>query len=275
MPYSLVIDNHKLNDKGDNRYQPLALIKGNDKNYNNKFLYLDKDSKTDKFYIEIPKGNHFKILPLHEQGRCFNYIAGKSGSGKSHCAKEMLELYNRIYPDDKIFLVSKLEEDATLDSAKLINGEIIKLDYYDFLENKPDINTLSDCLFIFDDFDSIEKEDKKIYNEINNLVDQIATLGRPRTKDRHGVSCFYITHHLTNNKVSKLPLAEATNYHIFPQITAPRILKYLCENYVGIDPKEMKKYKKWNSRWLHIITGFPSVILSDRKANIMNMEDED
>jgi len=41
-----------------------------------------------------------------------------SGSGKSHIAKGVAERYMKQFPDRDVYLVSKLEEDETLDNMK-------------------------------------------------------------------------------------------------------------------------------------------------------------
>ena len=48
------------------------------------------------------------------------YLYGASGSGKSFFMKEVANNYKKMYPKREVYLISKLNEDKTLDTLKFI-----------------------------------------------------------------------------------------------------------------------------------------------------------
>ena len=78
---------------------------------------LTKKHKSDaSILIELPPESQFHLVPSSKPTvREVWYIAGPSGSGKSYIAKGLVERYRKTFPDREVFLVSKLQEDDTLD----------------------------------------------------------------------------------------------------------------------------------------------------------------
>lgn len=210
--------------------------------------------------INLPPNSTFSLLPTNEKkARDVFYICGPSGSGKSYVAKAIAQEYHTMHPDRSIYLVSKLTEDSTLDKLKYL----IRIDPAKLLENPiTDLEPLNESLVIFDDIENFDKATDKV---IQDLVNQIASTGR-----HNNTSMIYITHLLSDYKRTRLVLMEATGYVLYPQSTGSHALNYMLKTYVGMDAKESQALRKAGSRWVYIRKHYPSVIVTEHSAKIMN-----
>ena len=93
------------------------------------------------------------------------------------------------------------------------------------------------------------------------IVNNILQIGR-----HFNVSICFTTHSPTNGAETKILLAEANVITIFAQTTGNRALKYLLDNYLGLDKKQIDKIKKLKSRAVSIIRGYPIVILAEKEC---------
>lgn len=266
----LIKQNKNRKHKFNNNYYPIAVVRGDGRDQE-KLLYVNTELKPHKDKskkIELSYDNYFEVLPNpNEKKRDIYYIAGASGSGKSHVAKKIAQNYKKMYPDRKVYIVSQLEQDDTLDTMKGVKPERIPIDLVKDIE----INNLSNCLFIFDDVDNIKP--KEGGDEIQRLIDDIAIMGRSHTKDQGGVSMCFLTHYITNFKKTRLLLNEATHYILYPQATSTNQLYYILNKYLGFDRKEIKNLKKMNSRAVVIHKNMPQFMIGDYKAELLNQDD--
>ena len=133
------------------------------------------------------------------------------------------------------------------------------------IKNMPEtLLQLKDLLPTIND-DDIENFDRETDKVIQNLVNQVASTGR------HNVtSMIYITHLLSDYKRTRLVLMEATGYVLYPQSTGSHALNYMLKTYVGMDSKESQALRKAGSRWVYIRKHYPSVLVTEHSAKIMN-----
>jgi len=114
------------------------------------------------------------------------HIAGASGSGESYITKQIVNDYAKLYPRRKIFIVSRLDEDETLDGIKSKN--MIKLDMPSLVETPFDVNNPLFCksCFVVDDCDALP--DKNEDEAVQDLTDQVSSMGRlhHKKKDEDG-----------------------------------------------------------------------------------------
>jgi hypothetical protein len=218
---------------------------------------LSDDTKATK--IELPDNSTFSIVPSPDpKRREVFYIAGASGSGKSHIAKGIAELYKQLHPDREIYLISKLNEDSTLDSMtpkpKRINVQTLIDDY-------PALEEFENCCIIFDDFDTFVGPAEKV---VLKLIDDLATMGR-----HTNTTMLVLSHYLTNYKKTRLILNEATHIVIYPMATSFHALSYLLKTHVGMSKEECKDLKKLG-RWCCVFKNFPQYLLSAHTARILN-----
>jgi energy-coupling factor transporter ATP-binding protein EcfA2 len=220
-------------------------------------MYDAAESSTE---IDLPPNSTFRLVPTADKkAREIFYICGPSGSGKSYIAKGLAEEYHKLFPDREIYVVSKLEEDSTLDKLKYL----VRLDPAKLTENPiTDLKVLDNSMVIFDD---IENFDKATDKAIQNLVNQIASTGR-----HNNITMIYITHLLSDYKRTRLVLMEATGYVLYPLSTGAHAFNYMMKTYLGLDTKESAELKKTGSRWIYIKKHFPQVLITEHSAKVMN-----
>lgn len=258
----------KKTDEISKNWKPISILKGDDRNKKvNRLLCYDENKDKGEKTINLSDDLFFQPIPDTDKNkRKIWYIAGASGSGKSYTAKIIANNYVKLYPDRTIFVISKLDEDETLDS---IEGDLERLNYQEFDDNPPDINEFSDCLIIFDDFDTIQP--KKVLDKVLNFIDDISIMGRKHKDGQGNVSMIVISHYLTNYKKTRLILNECDYLTLFPQATSSHALNYVLKNYVGMDKHDVKALKKLG-RWVMIHKMYPQYVLSHQTAYLLNQE---
>jgi hypothetical protein len=208
--------------------------------------------------LKLPHGNIFQQIPKPD-GREILYITGQSGSGKSVYTANYAKQYKKMFKDNDIFLFSALDGDSSIDKVKGIKR--IKLEGNEFLSTELDAKDFANSLCIFDDCDVIKN--KPIEKKVHSLMDNMLQIGR-----HHNTSIIYTTHTATNNKETKVILAEAHSITIFPKSMGNASLKYLCDAYLGLDKKEIAGLKKMDGRWVTITRTFPKVVFSEDEIYI-------
>ena len=259
----------KLSKFQDRALEPIALVKAEDKNHelHNSFLYLDKsdDPKIGKKEIILPLDCRFELIPSAKpRDRFIWYICGPSGVGKSYLAKQIAINYLKLFPDRKIYLVSKLDHDDTIDK---IGENLFRLDYKNFIFEPPNISELKNSLVIFDDVDSIEQPH---FKEIHRFADDIATMGRSHSESQGGVSLIYITHAITNYKITRLLLLESHFKIVFPNATNAHSLNYILKKYVGLTKNQVKDLKQIAGRFACLHTFYPNYLLTKYSAKLLH-----
>ena len=263
-----------LSDKDITNAQqyPVAIVKSDTKKHNGQFVYVNTDLHSKgETKLSVPYDAKLQILPdTRGDKRNIYYIAGASGSGKSYVAKSICENYHKLYPDRFIYIVSALDEDETLDSMKVNKKKIQRLDYKTFVDDPPDINSVSDCMFVFDDVDTIG--DKEGGLGIHKMINDIAIMGRAHKAGQGNISMMFLTHHITNYKKSKLILNESDYYILYPQNTSNHQLYYLLKTYMGFERDDIKKLKKLPSRWVCFHKNSPQFMMWETGLEILHQD---
>ena len=211
---------------------------------------IQKSEKTmEKLTLDDGK---FKIMPVFGKFQVY-YLYGASGSGKSYIARDIAEGYHLLNPKNGVFLISKLQEDDTLDKAKFIK----RVNPETFKEEKPDVTEFIDSLVIIDDYEGWESSDKSLYNIIISLINDIASMGR-----HHKINLIVCNHNHTNYRATRLLLNEATGIIIYPQSSGDNALKYLLTSYVGLTKAQINEIKKARSRWVFVHKHAPRYMMT-------------
>lgn len=210
--------------------------------------------------IELPDDSTFQPIPDPDPSkRQVYYVAGQSGSGKSYFARGIAENYKKLFPDRDIYLISKLQEDETLDKMKV--GKPKRLNIESFVADPVDLEEFKDCLVIFDDWDTL---DKPYFTIIHKLIEDLAIMGR-----HTNTSMLILSHYLTNYSKTRLILGEAQYLVLYPLATSQKALKYVCEHYGGLDKEDIIKLKR-RGRWVLIHKNYPSYVISCHEANLLH-----
>jgi hypothetical protein len=230
--------------------------------------YRDARQRVDQQQrYEITAGLDETIVPHPRTGaREICYVSAPSGAGKStYCANYAKE-YNYMFPDNDIFVFSRLQEDKALDDIP--NMERIPIDEK-LLEHPIDpAQKLKDCLVIFDDIDTLR--DKELKKEVQHLRNDIMEIGRhPSTY------CLATSHMMMNFQETRGLINEAHTVTMFPQFTPYHHMHRYLTIYGGLNKKQIKKVLKIPSRWVTISQKGPRYLLHEKGVTLLNHIEED
>lgn len=247
---------------------PIAEIRfEGDKSKTRKICVEPNRENVSEYLTEIktrkPK-EHIQHIPNKKTERQILYITGASGSGKSYYTRNYCNEYKKLFPKNEIYLFSSIQEDSSIDKVKDMNR--IRLDH-EFLQTDLDVNDFKDSLVVFDDTDCLTN--KLLKMKVNNILNMLLETGR-----HTNTSVIYTSHLATNGLDTRRILNECHSVTIFPYSLGGRTLKYLLENYFGLDRDQIKKIKKLNSRWVTLVKGFPMVVLADKDMYVLNQPED-
>jgi hypothetical protein len=251
----------------ENQGQSIALVVDENKKKSNILLSIEPKKENVITYLKelkLKTGQHFQVIPNISVARDICYITGASGSGKSYWTRLYADQYRKIYPKREIYLISSLTEDSSIDKIK--NLRRIKLNP-EFLNEDIQATDFKESLVIFDDCEALT--DKRMKNKVQGILNQLLTIGR-----HHSVSICNLTNSACNGAETKLILNESNSITIFPHGLGGRSLKYLLEQYLGLDKHQIKRLKNLNSRAVTILKSYPMCVLSEKEAYVLNTGDD-
>lgn len=207
--------------------------------------------------IDVPDGS-IEIIPRLEGREC-GYTAAPSGSGKSYWIGKYALQYNKLFPNNKVWLFSKVNDDSSLEG---INNLVrVNMDYQ-IVDDPIDATELTNSLVIFDDTDTIK--DKEIRKAINDLKNDLLETGR------HNSTYVLISSHLISNyKETRTVLNESHLITVYPSSGSSHGIKYVLKNYFGMGNEEISKLFKLNSRWVSLRKNYPQMIISEHKIYLL------
>lgn len=233
---------------------------------------LRKKDKLCNFSSEIRLSNNENIksqLP-NIYLRDIAYICGPQGSGKSYYCKNYINEFIDIFPDKKIFLISRISDDSAF--KEFIDNDIIIPLYLDeirdeIIKNPIDAKKeLSNSLCIFDDYDMIDKELQKsleitLRDIILNCRDQSCSeIDRRDSKD---IYVLITSHQIRDYKRTRDILFESSSITIFPKEERYQNKNLLKDN-LQYSPSCIRKILNLNSRWVTLYKRSPQYILYDK-----------
>ena len=218
--------------------------------------------------VHLPAGEFFALEPTNlEKGRDVIMVGGKSGSGKSHTAKNFAQRYHLLWPKRPIFLISYLRQDDTLDQLKFLK----RMDAtQDFFNGPPPLDHFNESLTIFDDIEGFQREDPDLHDMLQQTIDMIATTGRHNSS-----SLLVASHLLTDYKRTRLFLGEAHKFVLFPNGCSMKQMTNLLGMYGGCDTDELRRIRQLPSRWVALCTTFPSLVLYESGCYLLHSEKGD
>jgi gluconate kinase len=250
----------KVNNEQENTGVPIAVLHGKGK-LDGDLVYLD-ESQEDESPLEAPDGYKFAIEPTHHDGgRDVIMVGGKSGSGKSHIARNFAIRYNALHPDNPIFFISYLDEDPTIDK---VSSVIKRIKPESLLESDPTVHDFANSLTIIDDVEGYERSNKEVHNKIQSVVDMIATMGRHNSS-----SIVVCSHLLTDYKRTRLFLGEANHFVVFAHGASQNQLYNLLCRYSGLDKSDVDSIRNLRSRWVCVRTIFPLTVIHENGVYIL------
>ena len=245
--------------------RPIAVILGG--RQNRKKVSLTTVEQGEKPYTQhtLSPSSVFQHVPNTNTEREVLFITGPSGSGKSTYARNYLKQYKKQYRKNPIYLFSALKSDELLDDnlgVKRINvGENLlqnPIQPEDFVEGD-----VEGACVVFDDIDVIS--DKKIRNEVYNILNQLLEIGR-----HHRITVILTNHLPTAGKDTRRVLNEAHCIVYFPFSGAKRQLEYLLTEYVGLDKKEIQGIRQTGTRWACLFKNYPQMCMTEHTLRLLS-----
>ena len=238
---------------------PIARVTSPD-HLNGAVLYANENGG--RPHLELPPQAQFSMLPPNKpDAREVIVICAASGGGKSWLARTYADEYMRLWPGRKVYVISALTKDKTLDSLpglKRVNVESLVEEPF---ERGEDLRAFRKCLVLFDDCEALQGPVKRAVQE---LQDSLLTLGR------HSATSVIICNHLpARGKETRLMLSEATRYCVFPAAMGYHTLHYLLTTHVGLSPKEVQELRSIRSRWVVLSKSFPRYLLASNEARML------
>ena len=234
----------------------IAMIKNGTGKMKNKTVYLDSNAKSLHGFNDLKiegEDTYFQLLPDLKKNRQVIYVNGSSGSGKTFWIKRYLQEYKRIYPKSEIYVFSPFDSDVSYEGVKIKN---IKIEP-ELLEDNLTSKDFEDSICVFDDVEALSN--RTLRKEVLRIMDDILCLGR-----HYNCSACVVFHEACNGALTKKVLNESHAMVFFPATLGTRSLKYLCENYLGMDKDEIKRLKKLKTRAVAIIKSYPKLVLSEK-----------
>jgi hypothetical protein len=243
----------------------LCIIEGG--KYNNKIVSICTDSADNddikKRFSNLKLDNgKFQQIPDCDKEREILYICGPSGSGKSTYTANYIKQCKKLCKKKNVYLFSALPEDDSLD---VVNPKRVKVD--ETLVSDPiPVDSFSDSIVVFDDIDVIA--DKKIREAVYSILNQILEIGR-----HYKIGCIFTSHLPTAGKDTRRILNEAHSITYFPHSGSLRGIKYLLQEYVGLEKDDMTKIKKTKSRWATVFKNYPQIAMTEQSIYILSEDD--
>lgn len=210
--------------------------------------------------VDLSDGK-FEPIPNTNSERSIIYVCGPSGSGKSTYSANYISAYRILYPKNKIFVFSLINEDPVIDALKPnripLNEELYEdpIDWEDFGEH---------CLILFDDTDSIS--DEKIVKALRDLQIKLMSLGR------HKSITLVITSHLINSSdrnLTRTILNELSEFVVFPSSGTSYQISYVLKKYFGFSTKQIDNLIHLPSRWVCVLKNYPLTVISEKSVYIL------
>lgn len=228
----------------------------------NQMEFPEKDKKGYGKYINLPI---FSLEKNRETNRDIVYICGKNGSGKSYYVADYVEMYIKMYPNDRIILLTRLQEDTTF-TERGIEKDIHRVVVSDkILEDRFELSDFEHSLVIMDDIDS-SLNSILLKKYLYKLRDDLIENGR-----HHKINMLITSHAITNYKDTRSVLNECSCVVIYPNINIPRQINYLLKSYLMLNENQRKRIFNLPSRWVAINVRFQYV---SYQHGIYSLQDE-
>ena len=234
----------------------------NKNNKKTKIVSVEDDEEKVKDYFEdyvCKKGETIQLIPIKQKERSVEFITGQSGSGKSTFAKKYFEQYHKMYKKREIYIFSYFSEDKSIDCNYIHR---IKLDDK-FCQTEFHLEEdFSNSLCLFDDIDCIRS--KVLRNKLVHILHSLLELGR-----HHNCEVCYCSHLATKKDETRIILNECSSITIFPKVMNARSMKYLLENYFGMNKDQIKRIKQLKSRAVTICKTYPNIVIYEGGAYVL------
>lgn len=209
--------------------------------------------------VQSPGGGGFEVIPTtQEEKRDVVLVMGQSGVGKSYFLRAFANNYMRMHARRKVFLLSGLDEDKTLDALRGVD----RIDRTKLAADRPDkISAWKDALVMIDDIENLPKDEGEAAGVLQATV---------LTQGRHECVTLLRAMHPSSGKWAKsdtLLLAEATGVVVYPG-TDDRTNELLLGR-LGISEARVRRILSSKTRWVFVSRGNPGYTVSEFECRLL------
>jgi hypothetical protein len=216
-------------------------------------IYLTPDDNKGDTKIDCKRDE--RIFPACDKTkRDVFYVAGSSGSGKSTFVAQYIYDYKKMFPRNKVYVFSRLNEDPVFDDLNVVRVPIT-----DDIEDIDLEIDLRDSLIVFDDIDTIQ--DKQVREMVYHVLNDALEAGR-----KLGIYICSTSHLINGNdrKNCRTILNECTSITVFPRSGCTHQISYALKNYFGISNQTLEKIMNLPSRWVTIFKNYPTTVMHEK-----------
>ncbi len=193
------------------------------------------------------------LFPLPQKYSERLYVPAPSGSGKSTWIGEYLKQLRIKYPERRIYIFSRVEEDKPLDRFK--NMERVDLD--EMIRHQKKVEDYRNGILIFDDIDTIL--DKNLVRYIRKFRDDVLECGR-----HYKITCISTSHLIMNFHATRTLINEANAVVIFPKGGSFGQIRSFLDRYLGFERDLIEKIRTLPTRWVYIHKEYPQYIVYEK-----------
>jgi len=268
------------------------------------FLHSERSSKL----AERIEGTD--LFPFIQSKTERYFISGPSGSGKSTFSAGLVRVYEKRFPNNKIFMISSLQEDPAFDDIKQLIR--VNLGYVsDNLEveetkkktkNKKEEEEEEEKKIPEKSSGAQKKESKKekkekldrkyaklnaddykdsliIFDDVDTLMNSEMSRAILSFRDflleqhRHfNIFLVCTTHLLLNYQATRRLLNEAQKVVVFPSSGNDAMIKNFLKRYIGWNNETVEQFftNDISSRWKLVYKQFPNYVLSSNLCYLVN-----
>ena len=216
-----------------------------------------------KAKIELPLGETLRVIPSSQNERIL--ITGVPNCGKSYFANEYTKSYHQMFPERRIFLITRLQNDDTLKKDEKLYTKIEVTN--ELLEDPFKLNDFASSLVIFDDIES--SECPKATQAMYNLLDDICKNGRHVGS---GISVLFLNQECRMGKRTKPILSMLSGLVIFPRCCSTYQTERLLKEHIGFSNSQIQHIFSLNSRWIYINRSCPMYVVHEHGAYMVGKE---
>lgn len=198
----------------------------------------------------------------------FLFVFGPNECGKSYLTKDYCLKYQDLFPDNKVYLVSYVDQHP--DDPNPIDEipDLVRLSIPEIICGSIDGDKLRNSIVIFDDID-VEPEKSKCngakpkdaFKCIMELRDQLLTKGR-----HCNVSVIVTSHRGANKAHTAVPLNECGTLVFFRGGNSAQS-KYVLKTYCGFDKQiSIDRLMALPSRWVAVARKIPFHVIHQKGA---------
>lgn len=258
----------------DKKQNLIAIVENNNKDITD-FIYYNEDKNIGKHEYNIVNNSKFSIVySKYRPERFVHWIFGSNRCGKSYYVRQLLDIYNIVYPKRIIYIISGVDFDISLEdeNKEKLNIKRVNLNEKS-LNELLNINKIKPCLLLFDDWDGIE--DKNIITLIENIIKKLSVQGADhsidtsKNPDKAQHVDMIITQHHPLQGIKRRAYAEANFITFFPNHSMNSIIETILKKKFMFDNEAYKKAINTESRAVTLHMTYPLYLIDEKRIYLL------